>query len=191
MRRRQSGQVVFEMLVVLLLLTVLIGAQLSTARDQFRWVKSFLGIQVHGQSLMLGHAKTGSQAAVARSSSDSDTSINSVMRQYQIGQDRWWRVNDSSHPRLEAWRLLGAGQASSDREITQRLSKAPGFWSYQSARSQTVIRRYRPTLETIDAPWRARGSMSEWLLHWEGRTPARGNADRPVHLPYRGRSHDH
>jgi hypothetical protein len=178
------------MLMVLLLLTVLIGAQLSTARDQFRWMKSFLGIQVDGQSLMLGHAKTGSHAAVARLSSDSDTSINSVMRQYQIGQDRWWRVHDSSHPRLEAWRMLGTGQASSDREITQRLSKAPSFWSYQSARSQTVIGRYRPTLETIDGPWRARGSMSEWLLHWEGRTPARGHGDRPVHLPDLGRSND-
>jgi hypothetical protein len=188
MRQHQSGQVVLEMLVVVLLLTVLIGAQLSTARDQFQWLVSFLGIQVHGQSLMLGHAKTGSHAIVARPSNDSDTSINSVMREYQIGQDRWWRVKASSHPRLEAWRMTGTGQASRDREVTQRLSSAPSFWSSQSGRSQTVIRRYRPTLETIDAPWRARGSMSEWLLHWEGRTPVRGHGDRPVHLPELGSS---
>lgn len=167
--RRQSGQVLAEAVVVMLLLVVLVGAIHLVGRWQYQWTQQWLETQSAANAAAHGHAVMPGSATKQDGFRDMWRSL--AMREFSIGQANWVKVSTAEPYGLDAWRLVGFGQASTDREVVARIGKAPRLWRLTATPSQIVANSLLPTLKAVDMPWRRRGDATEWLKVWQGSTP--------------------
>ena len=167
---RQSGQVLAEAVVVMLLLVVLLGAVHLTGRWQFQWATQWLRAQIAADAVALDHAQppTGSEVRLA----DHSRWRNWVMRDYAVGQPKWQSISTPGRFAQTAWRLSAAGQASLDRTVTARMKAAPILWRGTELASKAVVHTLMPTIKAVEAPWDDRGSALQWLDQWQGSTPS-------------------
>lgn len=169
--KRQSGQVLAESVVTMLLLVVLVCAIHMVGRLQYQWTKQWLATQSAASAATQGHGQL--PAGARKQFGESDRWRSQVMREYSIGQASWVKVSTKSSYEIDGWRLVGFGQASSDDEVVNRINNAPRLWRLTATRSQIVANSLLPTLKAIDMPWRRRGNATEWLSGWRGSTPDR------------------
>lgn len=170
-RARQSGQVLAEAVVVMLLLVILIWALHQTGRWQHELYSDWLATQVNATAWSLGHDVQTNR--VSSHAADHQVWRDWVMTDYGIGHAHWQKFRLSGRFAKTAWRVAGAGQASLDSDVTARLQHAPRLWLKQALVSQTTASALLPSIVAVDMPWRDRGSATEWLKQWQGSTPAK------------------
>lgn len=168
---RQSGQVLAEAVVVMLLLVVLLLAIHLSGRWQFQWAKQWLRAQVAADAVALDHAISAKDLLVRQA--DVSQWHQAVMREFAIGELSWQTVTSQGRLSQTAWRLAGAGQASLDQAVVERLEGAPRLWRRTELASKAIVYSLLPTIRAVEAPWEGRGSETEWLRRWQGSTPAR------------------
>ncbi|MCD8516366.1 MAG: hypothetical protein LRY56_12440 [Burkholderiaceae bacterium] len=166
---RQSGQVLAEAVVVMLLLVVLLLVIHLSGRWQFQWANQWLRAQIAGDAVALDHAITDDDLWVRRA--DATQWHNSTMREFSIGEPNWQAITSRGRFSQTAWRLAGAGQASFDRTVVERIERAPHLWRRTELASKAIIYALLPTIRAVEAPWEARGSETQWLERWQGTTP--------------------
>jgi hypothetical protein len=165
----QSGQVLAEAVIVLLLLIVMLASIHLTGRLQFQWLQGFMAVQKSATAIGLGH-ETG-VAPVNKGAGQIDRTRSSVERAYRLGDESWVRAQHRGRFTHEAWRLVGFGQASTDQAVVDRISQAPGYWRETHLRSQASLASLSPALRAVDAPWGRTGAFDQWLNGWKGNTP--------------------
>lgn len=165
----QSGQVLAEAVVVLLFLVVLVGAVQLSGRWQYQWLRQWLAAQYAADAVALDHQQLPGQANVHRA--DLNRWRSAVMREYSIGQASWQKITTDGQFAQSAWRLSGAGQASLDSTVTERIEQAPMLWRRTEIASKAVVYALMPTIKAVEAPWDDRGPATRWLRQWEGSTP--------------------
>jgi hypothetical protein len=168
-RTQQSGQVLAEAVVVMLLLVALIWALHQTGRWQYQWSSDWLKTQVMATGWSLDHdvRVKGMQSRAA----DRQVWRDWVMADFGIGHAHWQTLRLSGRFSKTAWRVAGAGQASQDAQVNARIQHAPRLWLRQALVSQTTARTLLPSITAVDMPWRDRGSATNWLGQWQGSTP--------------------
>lgn len=165
----ESGQVLAEAVVVMLLLVVLLAAVQISGSRQFQWARQWLAAQVAADAVALEHMHLPS-GALARDASRSDWH-QGAMREFDVGHSQWKTVTTQGKYAQVAWRLAGAGQASSDKAVTARIEQAPQLWRKTEFASKVVVHPLMPTIKAVELPWDDRGSATDWLRKWEGSTP--------------------
>lgn len=68
--------------------------------------------------------------------------------------------------------LTDGGHAASDRDVTQRLQRAPMTWAASAGQSTRVGREVTQQLSRIDRPWGRPMPQFDWLTPWEALVPA-------------------
>ena len=169
-RHGQRGQVLAEAVVVMLLLVVLIGALHQTARWQFQWSSRWLKTQAAATAVALEHTQLPGKVSVQ--SKDPHSWYDWVMRDFRLGQARWYEIQIPGRFAKPAWRMAGAGQASVDRAVIARISQAKQLWGLKAAQSQAVVSTLMPSISAVEMPWASRGSATQWLSQWQGSTPS-------------------
>jgi hypothetical protein len=167
--QRQSGQVLAESVVASLLLVILLVAIHQVGRWQYRWTEQWLVTQSAGTAAAHGHPDLNE--AVTRQSAAADSWRFWPLAEYEIGEQRWVKLSSTDSYQLHAWRLVGAGQASHDEQVTARLRNAPRLWRQTASSSQAVANTLLPTLKAVEFPWSRRGDATQWLQRWEGSVP--------------------
>jgi len=165
----QSGQVLAEAVIVLLLFIVMLASIHLTGRLQFQWLQGFMATQKSATAISLGH-ETGAVPFKKRSG-QVDRTRSAVERAYRLGDESWLQAQHRGRFTHEAWRLVGFGQASTDQAVVDRISQAPGYWRETHMRSQASLASLSPTLRAVDAPWGRTGAFDQWLNGWKGNTP--------------------
>ena len=168
--RQASGQVLAEAVVVMLLLVVLLGAVHVSGLWQYQWLKQWLAAQTAAQAAALEHARLPSQAQAKRA--DTSRWHKSAMREFNVAQPNWKAVTTSGRFAQTAWRLSGAGQASLDQTVTDRIKSAPWLWRKTELASKAMVYSLMPTIAAVEMPWEDRGSATEWFANWQGTTPS-------------------
>lgn len=166
---KQSGQVLAEAVVVLLLLVVLLVAIDISGRWQYRWLTQWLVAQNAADAVALDHRDLPPGASVTTAHVSRWHS--QVMREFSVGHPQWHRINGEGRFAQVAWRLVGAGQASLDKTVSDRIERAPQLWRKSEFASKAVVHVLLPTITAVEAPWESRGSPTEWLRQWQGSTP--------------------
>ena len=169
-RSNQSGQVLAEALIVLLVLIVMVTSIHLTGRLQFQWLQGFMATQKSATAIGLGHE--AGAVAIKKISGQVDRTRGAVERSYRLGDESWLQAQHRGRFTHEAWRLVGFGQASTDQAVVNRISQAPGYWRETHLKSQASLVSLSPALRAVDAPWGRTGSFDQWLNGWKGNTPS-------------------
>ncbi len=167
----QKGQVLAEAIVVALMLMVLLGAVHWSSRWQFQWSQQWLGAQAAADAVALGHQSQSIRAKAQMA--DASQWPNWVLQEYAVGHGRWVAVSTSGRFAQTAWRLSGPGQASHDAEVTDRIERAAVLWHSADVASKAVIASLMPSIQAVEAPWKDRGTTTNWLRLWQGSIPER------------------
>jgi hypothetical protein len=177
MTRPQQGNVMVESLLVFGVLTSILTAIHLTGRWQFQWLGHQLNTQTQATALSLDHNRTSltwdaQWRNLSASEQDFDRTRGLTEKEFLLGQNHWLLLQHHTRFKQHAWRLVGTGQASTDADVTNRLASAPKLWMQTNAASQRIVTRVQPSLEAIEAALRPRGSMTDWLVTWQGSSPA-------------------
>lgn len=167
--RYESGQVLAEAVVVMLLLVVMLTAVHISGSRQFQWARQWLAAQIAADAVALDHAHLPKGARAWQGSRN--RWHRSVMQEFQIGSSHWQAVSTEGKFAQVAWRLSGAGQASSDEMVTRRIEQATRIWRNPELASKVVVDALMPTIKAVEMPWDDRGSATQWLQQWQGSTP--------------------
>jgi len=166
----QSGQVLAEAVIVLLLLAAMLASIHLTGRLQYQWLQGFMGVQKSATALGLGH--DSAPASIEKRAGQRDRTRTSVQRAYRLGDEAWLHAHGRARFSHDAWRLVGFGEASSDQAVVDRINQAPGYWRETHLSSQAALAGLSPALRAVDAPWGRTGDFDQWLKGWTGSTPS-------------------
>lgn len=174
MTSQQNGNVIAEAVVISGVLILLLSAVHLSGRWQFGWLKQHLHTHTMATALALEHLQPtalGKTLKLGRSPESIGFSRTLAEREFRLGAEGWLHLQDPQDFKQHAWRLVGTGQISSNWANTQRYEHARILWKRNQWQSQRAIAPLRPTLEAVNAPWRSRGDMTNWLFRWQDSTP--------------------
>jgi len=166
----QSGQVLAEAVIVLLLLVCMLASIHLSGRLQYQWLQGFMGVQKSATALGLGH--DSAPVSIEKKAGQRDRTRTSVQRAYRLGDEAWLHAHGRPRFSHDAWRLVGFGEASSDQAVVDRINQAPGYWRETHLSSQAALAGLSPALRAVDAPWGRMGDFDQWLKGWKGSTPS-------------------
>lgn len=98
------------------------------------------------------------------------------------GMARFDASSASGLAQFDAWRptirrhaaiLAGAGHASSDARVQQRVAGSGLGWAFAADRSYALGRRVQSWAGGLDRPWGRTEPLFDWLGPWAGRVPDR------------------
>lgn len=170
MRDRESGQVLAEAVIVLLLLGGFVWAVHALGEAQVQWQAGWLAVQRRATAVSLGHQRIGQGQVFL--SGPIDRSRGLAVQSFKLGQTRWLEVRSNRMKAHLAWRLVGTGQAATDADVVRRIEVAPTVWRDVAVRSQGIVARVAPTLVSVDAPWGRTAQLGRWLRGWQGSVPS-------------------
>lgn len=174
MRRRQKGNVIAEAVVISGVLISLISAVNLSGRWQFGWLKQHLHTQTMATALAFEHHRPtalGKGLRVSGTPQFGNTNRTLAEREFRLGEEGWLGIQDPKGFQQHAWRLVGTGQISNNSDVTLRLEQAHTLWKNNQQQSLQAVAPLRIALDAVNAPWRSRGDMTNWLFSWQESTP--------------------
>jgi hypothetical protein len=170
MTQGQSGQVLAEAVIVLLLLVAMLTSIHLTGRLQYQWLQGYMAVQKSATALGLGH--DSGPVSIQKKAGQSDRTRTRVEKAYRLGNEAWLHARHRDGFSHDAWRLVGFGEASSDQAVVDRINQAPGYWRETHLNSQAALAGLSPALRAVDAPWGRPGDFDQWIKGWKGSTPS-------------------
>jgi len=175
MKSTQKGSVLTEAILLGGLMITLLGAMHVSGRWQFAWLNHYLHTQTTATAIALEHHRAsalGQSLAISQGDRTVDLTRTLGEREFALGSREWLHLESTARFKQHAWRVVGTGQAASGQAVAQRLAKAQVLWNQPHTKSQMEIAPLRTALMFVDAPWRSRGDMSDWLSQWQDHVPS-------------------
>ena len=175
MKSTQKGSVLTEAILLGGLMITLLGAMHVSGRWQFAWLNHYLHTQTTATAIALEHHRAsalGESLTISQREQTVDFSRTLSEREFAIGSREWLHLESTARFKQHAWRVVGTGQAASGQAVTQRLKNASVLWTQPHTKSQIAIAPLRASLVSVDAVWRSRGDMGDWLSKWQDHVPS-------------------
>lgn len=174
MKLSQKGSVMAEAIFLGGLMIVLLSVIHLSGRWQFAWLKNYLNTQTMATAIALEHHRPsalGVSLVMSQREQKEDQSRTLSEREFALGSYEWLHLQNTDRFKQHAWRVMGTGQAVNGQAVAQRLANAQVLWAKVNAQSQRAIAPLRTSLTSVDAVWRSRGDMSDWLSKWQDSVP--------------------
>jgi hypothetical protein len=167
---QQTGQVLAEAVVALMLMSVFLLALHQVGVQYYQWFKwsDHVHQTAYKKSIFTEFDVPADMHLV---SGQRDRSQSLLQSQWGLGQRDWVSVKIDKPYKHHASFLSGIGATSTHQETTERVKENLIAWRIQSVTSQAKVLLLKPGLTAVDLPWLRAAPETDWLSKWSSTVP--------------------